>query len=263
MYVMTESLLVHTDFGHDPDDAIALAYLFEHNHVPHMIGITPGHIQQNQSLSGFINTYYHDTFAYPSYYESNKVMWNDKFTTGKHRVFDDNTLLVDISEHPYRNIHVDKALIIGPPTNIGSRLKCNTMFFQGGYSPNSVKPLDKFKDKTAIQSFNPCGAKNDFNELVKSAHITNKYFIGKNVCHGFTKAMLAQYWEPKNKVVKKFWDQLKPNKKMHDVLAAMLMINPNRGIWSQEKPVWHGNKLSTEPTNDNIWTLIGLRSNHD
>ena len=132
------------------------------------------------------------------------------------------------------------------------------MFFQGGYSPNSIEPLEKFKGMEAVPSFNPNGAKKDFNKLLESDKIVNKYYIGKNVCHGFTKEKLTQIWEPKQPRIKAFWDKLSPTKAMHDVLAAMMLQNKDLGIWEQAKPYWTGGKLTTVPTDEQIFTLIGL-----
>ena len=82
--------------------------------------------------------------------------------------------------------------------------------------------------------------------------------MGKNVCHGFTKQHLSRIWTPQNQVVKKFWDQLSIHKKMHDVLAAILFTNPELGVWEQAKPVRIQGKMTTEPTDQQIYTLIGL-----
>jgi hypothetical protein len=246
--------LIHTDFGHDPDDAVAISYLIDHGHVPDIIGISPGHIQQNESLSGFCH--YHK--IYPDYYQSQDKQYNEGFTTGKHRGFDNDSIFVPepIEEVDLR---VDKALVIGPAKNIGHKLECDELVFQGGYSPNSVHPLEKFAGQTAIPSFNPNGAKEDFNAIVESKKIKVKYFVGKNVCHGFTKADLAKIWSPKPGKMKKFWDSLSETKAMHDVLAAIMLIDKEMGVWRQEKPVWHGNKLSTVPTDEQVLTLVGIR----
>ena len=87
------AFLVHTDFGHDPDDAIALAYLIEHEYIPSIIGLTPGHLQQNMALSGFLNGY--RLWHLPiQYYCSELVMWNNTFYTGKHKIFEDEIRLL-------------------------------------------------------------------------------------------------------------------------------------------------------------------------
>ena len=99
------------------------------------------------------------------------------------------------------------------------------MVFQGGYSPNSINPLPKFKGIKEVQSFNPSGAKEDFNLLLKSSDIIYKRYVGKNVCHGYTNSDLRTIWEPSAKKVSQFWNMLKDKKAMHDVLAAQCMLN--------------------------------------
>lgn len=258
---MTDPLInffIHTDFGHDPDDAIALAYLIEHGKIPDAIGVTPGHLQQLESLEGFLESYKLNT----PIFRSREPEWNNNFTTGKHKIFNQNTLPVATTYNEIDKVQVKEALIIGPPKNLGPVLQCDSLYFQGGYSPNSIKPLDKFKGLQAVPSFNPGGSKNDFNQILDNQNIYAKRFIGKNVCHGFTKADLIDKfnWEPKNKVVKKFWDKLEPTKAMHDVLAAIMLMRSDLGVWNQEKPCWYdSNKLTTVPTEENIYTLIGLR----
>jgi len=245
------NFLVHTDFGHDSDDAIALAYLIEHGYIPHTIGITPGFFQQNLALCGLLQSY---DVTIQQYYTSEVGKVSDTFNHGKHKMFDAKEIL-----YPHcTNWIFDKVLIIGPAKNIGHKVKCEELFFQGGYSPNSVASLAKFEGVQAVQSFNPSGAKTDFNKLLESPDIKHKYYIGKNVCHGFTKHHLQKMWKPKNELVKKFWNQLTEYKAMHDVLAAMIFIDKDFGIWEQAKPTWVGNKMTTTTTTEEIYSLIGI-----
>lgn len=251
-------MLVHTDFGHDPDDCIALAYLIEHGCIPNVISITPGWDQQISALTGFLNCY--DIF--PTICCSKNCESNEKFNTGGHRIFPVSTAarkFMYLTHVKFQHFQDQKALIIGPALNLGGKLKCEELYFQGGYSPNSVNPLSKFEGIEAVQSFNPSGAKSDFNKLLETPDIRYRYYIGKNVCHGFTKENLGKIWIPKNKIVRKFWDNLKPNKKMHDVLAAMLCLNKDLGIWENATPVWRGSKLTTMSMDLPNWSLIGIK----
>lgn len=259
------NFLLHTDFGHDPDDAIALAYLIEHNHIPSTINIVPGFWKQEQILSGFMDLYISYVFNNINYCKPAQTINQNKekkYDVGKHKIFINGSKRIFF---PYDKKYsmsdsdfvFNKALVIGPPKGLANNLECEELFFQGGYSPNSIDQLDKFKGEQAIQSFNPNGAKEDFNYLIETNKIKRKYFIGKNVCHGFTKSNMS--WSPKNPIVAKFWNELSDNKAMHDVLAAMLFINKDLGIWEQAKPYWLGNKLTTVPTTENIFTLIGVK----
>lgn len=251
------TFLLHTDLGHDPDDAVALSYLIEHGYCPNHIGITPGFGQQEDILSGIITAY--GNTIYPNCYYSKPVSREKEkaYNFGKHKMLEKANRFSQVFV-PYSSpIIVDKALIVGPALCLGDLLECDEMFFQGGYSPNSLKPLEKFLGLKAVPSYNPNGAKSDFNKLVESKKIKTKYFIGKNVCHGFKKKVLG--WAPKNELLNSFFNELDDEKAMHDVLAAMLFIDKDKGIWEQAKPTWIDGKLTTEPTDEEIYTLIGVK----
>jgi DNA-binding IclR family transcriptional regulator len=70
---------------------------------------------------------------------------------------------------------------------------------------------------------------------------------------------LSKIWKPENSLVLQFWNQLDKSKAMHDVLAAILFTDKNLGIWEQAKPMWVGNKMTTIPTTEEIYTLIGVK----
>lgn len=247
-------MLVMTDLGHDPDDAIAIAYLIEHDVMPDSIILSPGFPAQVEIAHGLCKAY----DWYPTLVTAQDKQGDGNYHPGKHKIFMGESRRSMSLTHPALNTFIeDRALIIGPAKNLGGKLKCVQMTFQGGYSPNSLVPLEKFKGVQAVQSFNPCGSKNNFNMLLESPDIEYKMYVGKNVCHGYTKADLAKTWVPQNPLVKKFWHELSDTKAMHDVLAAQCMMHPFSYIWERAKPVWHGNKLSTEPTSERIWSLIG------
>lgn len=240
-------MIILTDFGHDPDDLIAISLLIEHGYIPEAIILSPGFSEQVSILSGFIKSY---KISPEIFICQNKV--SDNYNSGKHRKF----LSSPLPYSPIENSHfTSDALIIGPARNLGGKLECQKMFFQGGYSPNSIRPLEKFKGMNSVQSFNPSGAKTDFNSLLESQNISEKRYIGKNVCHGYSKKDMK--WKPSNKLVLEFFDQLNPTKKMHDVLAAQLFMS-DFGIWERAKPVWEDMKLTTVPTNEETYSLIGI-----
>jgi hypothetical protein len=121
------------------------------------------------------------------------------------------------------------------------------MVFQGGYSPNSTVQLEKFRGQKSAQSFNPSGSKKDFLLLRDSPDIRRKYYVGKNVCHGWTKVQLSEEWTPSPKLIKEFYDNLSDSKAMHDVLAAKMLINPCMGDWELAKPTFvDGLQMTTQ-----------------
>lgn len=263
------SFHLHTDIGHDPDDVIALAYLIEHGAVPTSMSILPGYSKQYDIVHRIFKEY---NIESPPIYSSkmfNAIITDKemKYNPGPHKIFIDNDDRV-IFNHPIYNIVCGSALIIGPALNLGGKLKCNRMVFQGGYSPNSTNPLEKFKGQKSAQSFNPSGAKKDFEALRDSPDIGKKYYVGKNVCHGWTKVHLSAEWEPSSKLIKQFYDNLSESKAMHDVLAAKMLLEPCMGDWGLEKPVFLAGSLqmSTQSTVyesveaiNSFKTLVGLR----
>lgn len=247
------NMLILTDLGHDPDDLIAISLLIEKNVNIDSIVLTPGFPLQVEILTGLLKSYDLDIEILCC--ESKE---NNNYHPGKHSIFAGDSSLYHIIDDQLF-CQEDRVLIIGPPKNMGDKIGCDRLYFQGGYSPNSICPLDKFKGEVAVQSFNTSGAKADFNLILDSQTIKEKHFIGKNVCHGYSKSDLMRYWQPKNKMVKKFFDLLEPTKNMHDVLAAQLLMNDDIGIWEQAKPTWVGNKLTTTPTKELVFSLIGIK----
>lgn len=163
----------------------------------------------------------------------------------------------DDSSELLTEIDSTSSLVIGPAKNL--KLKCHRMTFQGGYSPNSVKPLDKFKDKRSVMSFNPNSAKKEFISLRDSEDIDVKYYVGKNVCHGFFKKDINTSIRFPS-VIQDYFNSLSPDKKMHDFLAAKLFVDVDLGIWLQEMPVFTTNgEMTTTYTNERIYTLVGIK----
>ena len=258
------TMLLHTDLGHDPDDAIAIALLCEYGYIPDELVLHPGYHDQISIASRIYNQY--SLLGHPPISCTKLDCDDSKYNAGKHSVF-----LTKLTHRFVRypmpdNFVVNRALVIGPPLGLGD-IECDQLFMQGGYSPNSVIQLEKFIGMKAVPSYNPNGAKKDFNKIIESKKIKEKNFIGKNVCHGFTKEKLRSIWQPQinhsfypvTSLVKTFWDKLDDSKAMHDVLAAILFIDKEKGIWEKTKPTWIDGKLTTEPTDEEIYTLIGLR----
>jgi hypothetical protein len=242
------TLLLHTDIGHDPDDVIALAYLVENGYTPDIITVTPGFPEQCSIVRGVLEDYdisYPDVMAVSSPTKT--------YEAGKHKIF----ISGDHKYAPMEKIEMDSCVVIGPPKNIGE-MRTTRLVFQGGYSPNSINPLPKFQGIPAVQSFNPSGAREDFKKLVDSENIKLKRFVGKNVCHGFTKNHMIGLWRPSGRLTSRFFDQLSNDKAMHDVLACMIYTGLIDGIWERSKPVFHGLKSSTVPTEEACYSLIGI-----
>lgn len=250
------TLLLHTDIGHDPDDIIALSYLISRgDYIPSIVSINPGFREQALIVDSIYRQF---GLSRPTIYTSSYPTKTYQRTSKLEQILaygeDDSFELF-----PDDPIECSTALVIGPPK--GLNIKCNKLVFQGGYSPNSVSPLEKFKGRSAVQSFNPSGAKTDFIHLRDSDLIENRYYVGKNVCHGFKKKNVERKlhnWFPDR--IAAYFNQLSEDKAMHDLLAAMMMIYPDRGIWEQAMPIFDGLLMSTSSTERQIYSLIGIQN---
>lgn len=244
-------MILITDFGHDPDDAIALSYLIEHGVIPEYIVLTPGHYDQTKCLNGFLCLYNLDI----PIIRAMSCEFNN-YNSGKHKLFfKDEEIETDLLSCVDKLLF-KKGLVIGPPKNVSNRIWCDEIYIQGGYSPNSIKPLEKFIGIKSAPSFNPGGAHSDFEWLLKQTN-NGRYLVGKNVCHGYTMKDIG--WKPTESTVKKFFNLLSPDKKAHDVLASKLFIDKNFGIWEQAEPLRVKNEYTTIPTSKQIFTLIGIK----
>jgi hypothetical protein len=248
------TLLLHTDIGHDPDDIIALSYLISRgDYVPSIVSISPGFSEQALIVDSIYRQFglnrptIRRASAPNKVYQRSKAL-NEIIALGK----DDSMELC-----PNSPIECSTTLVIGPPK--GLDVKCYRMIFQGGYSPNSISPLEKFAGQMSVPSFNPNGARRDFLHLRDKAEINRRYYVGKNVCHGYKKlAVPANVTKGFPPAIKRYYDGLSPDKAMHDLLAAMMMIYPDRGVWGNEMPVFVEGGMSTVPTDREIYTLVGL-----
>lgn len=243
-------LHLHTDIGHDPDDAVALSYLIEREFIPMYISITPGYSEQCAIVRRILREYgVEPGVALYGVSQSHK-----KYEAGKHSFLIDNPTVLN----PIKSLRSTDLVVLGPAKNLSGKIKTERLWFQGGYSPNSIKPLEKFSGRDSVQSFNPSGAREDFKKIVDS-DIPEKRFIGKNVCHGFTKVDMMKIWRPQTKIMQMFLDKLDDTKAMHDVLACMIFTGDIEPVWEQAKPQFRGLELTTVPTGEACYSLIGIR----
>lgn len=249
------TFLLHTDIGHDPDDIIALSYLISRgDYVPSIVFINPGFTQQALIVDSIYKQF---GLNRPTIYASHKPLKQYQGSKALNEILSlGSDSSIELS--PCNAIECATALVIGPPK--GLWIKCNKMVFQGGYSANSINPLEKFIGKKSVPSFNPNGARIDFLLLRDKAEINIRYYVGKNVCHGYKKSDVdpkMSYSFPS--AIKRYYDSLSKEKAMHDLLAAKMMIYPENGIWEQAEPYFGTGGMYTKPTDRKIYTLIGLK----
>lgn len=100
---------------------------------------------------------------------------------------------------------------------INHKIECLVM--NGGFvGSNIVKnPLDKFKDKQVIRTFNFNCDVVATDLVLKSRNIENVILVGKNVCHSEKNTLLG-VWNDEKKILEKYHS--KPSKRQHDMLAC-------------------------------------------
>lgn len=100
---------------------------------------------------------------------------------------------------------------------INHKIECLVM--NGGFvGSNIVKnPLDKFKDKQVIRTFNFNCDVAATDSVLKSKNIENIILVGKNVCHSEKNTLLG-IWDDEKKLLEKYHS--KPVKRQHDMLAC-------------------------------------------
>lgn len=109
----------------------------------------------------------------------------------------------------------------GAFTKIAKYVKTNklkTLIANGGFVGNNIvkEPLEKFKNKKEIRTFNFNIDANSTDKVLKSKNIDKIILIGKNVCHDI-KNTQPHIWK-NEEFLNKY--NLKETKRLHDLLAA-------------------------------------------
>lgn len=114
---------------------------------------------------------------------------------------------------------------------------------QGGFVGCNIMPedktLDKFKGKETVPTYNLNGKPEASKRLLQDLRFDSVYMVGKNVCHGFflTYEEVKKYYGVNNGLnvmidgLKSYCEKHEDGKAMHDILAAILYINPGLGNW--------------------------------
>lgn len=100
---------------------------------------------------------------------------------------------------------------------INHKIECLVM--NGGFvGSNIVKnPLEKFKDKQVIRTFNFNCDVNAADSVLKSKNIENVILVGKNVCHSKINTLFG-VWKEEKELLEKYHS--KYGKRQHDMLAC-------------------------------------------
>lgn len=121
---------------------------------------------------------------------------------------------------------------------------------QGGFAGDNVVPeehrLEKFKGKITCPTFNLNGNVEAAKDLLGHRRMGRTRMVSKNVCHGFRydKDMHAQVPAGSHRGLDLmregmdcYFDKHPDGKALHDVLAAVLAIDPRSGTWANVVPI--------------------------
>lgn len=286
-------LIVETDIGRDPDDAMALMWLLGSEQWDiRCVCITPGDVDQIAMCRAiFAKCNIEIPVAIPKKNWGQRI---DKLSSGgvhyrwlNHHKMSLHSKADGIAEDIINQYYTEDTTFytIGPLTNIkewfystGELFVRNPTFVQGGFCPYSryepkVK-LDKFEGQEYVPTFNFNGDRPGAQMMARQ--FINAKYIGKNVCHtmeytrdlvprvhdGTCHADCSEHHHMGRYYFEQFSDMYFDKhdvKKFHDPTAAILMTKPELGVWIQGRPHYDKGKWTTHPRgNGNQQVLVDI-----
>lgn len=259
-------ILFETDIGRDPDDLAALCYLIMADANISIISCTPGDKDQLSLTRHILNLLGKDNIVVIPSRKTRIPGINS--VNELHRSFigdidwtysgeDRDSVVSSLGEYIY---------FVTGPLDLFPEKKPVKFLMQGGFAPYSMyEPkvkLEKFIDQEYVPTFNLNGNKKNGKIVVDKDW--NKSFVGKNVCHSMsmTREMTDNISENTKAgiVFKDFMKHRfktnKESKAMHDVVAAVMLLHPELGIWIQGKPIYHNGKWGTTNTGENLGSVL-------
>jgi inosine-uridine nucleoside N-ribohydrolase len=281
----TEVFVVETDIGRDPDDFLALAFLFGSCINIRAIVVTPGHPDQIASVKFLLRELDIDIPVGSAHPESTKQSLSGTYKKMLERHQAPLVASADgegciVMEAIAARFGPPSLFACGPLENTGKYLKrggdLRRCFVQGGFLPYEahdlvVSRLPQFEGHTAFATFNFGGCIDGAQKLI--SYPATHYFIGKNVCHTILysheihKQMLAAHSSAHRSPARRMFlefaelilDRHPEGKKIHDVVAAACLVNTDMGVWVRGRPHYHGKgRWGTETDPDGDFVLADL-----
>lgn len=264
----------------DPDDFVTLLFLSGHPNVDLVgVGLIPGSREQYSFINHYLNIVQQKNIPIGCNCPEKETLgisgWHYKAFVRPMPFTGQMLNALEVYNQVFSN-HPDTILLTGgPPKNIGLYLNqektqitpIKKWVCQGGFAGNGVVPeekqLEKFKGRTTCPTFNLNGAPKQVLQALASNLIEERWFVSKNVCHGFefdyndrtryTSGIDASQNTNKYAILQALVDLTSHNssKKFHDPLAAACAIDASVGEWRdveiyREKGEW-GSRLSETP----------------
>ena len=232
-------MLIETDIGHDPDDALALTYLIYNNIPIEAILIFPGFIGQ----CCIVKEIYNHLNKTPPPILSDTTPNENKFVLSK---FHKN--IVKNTNYEYDGKSVDylknnkingDIFIIGPPKGLVNNIIennnyfTNKVFYQGGYI--SYEDIENygvcihykkhdFIGVKMVQSYNVSAISKHFNRFTQSCAPNNLHWITKSLNH----TVMYEGQPSKYPYLEFLLSKIDKGKKLHDIVAAYCYCNQDK-----------------------------------
>jgi pyrimidine-specific ribonucleoside hydrolase len=136
---------------------------------------------------------------------------------------------------------------------------------QGGFAGDNVVPeqhrLEKFRGKTTCPTFNLNGDVDAARELLGHPRMGKIRMVSKNVCHGFRYDKDFHLQVPAGahhgldllrEGMEFYFEKHPDGKALHDVLAAVLAVEPRIGTWATVVPVRERGEWGSLPVPDSV-----------
>jgi pyrimidine-specific ribonucleoside hydrolase len=259
----TPGLIIETDIGYDADDYMTLLHFVMRDVQIHALLLSPGHPSQ-VALCRFL--FAKVGVPAPLIGVAARAHWSRRRINPMHAGFmaqpmglrefwvngpGHEVARAVLKEHPEAEL-----FICGPPLNTGRLFsqypdqRVTRMTIQGGFIGPRVHGLrcirlPETENATALPSYNlnddPAGAR-----VLLSAQAGERRLIGRNACHAIRyteeKHKSRPVWPEHHPAVRLFdaaIDKIlphRPEKKIHDVVAAVAHFHPELFTWVRGRP---------------------------
>jgi hypothetical protein len=285
------ALLIETDIGRDLDDYLAICMLDSWGVEIAAISVSPGDPDQLALVAGLRAELGAKWKFGPSVLGRKKHSLAGVHTELRQENIEPDGWGPDLFQKESEEYPCD-LLTIGPVNAIKdllTRQDANWLFekilIQGGFCgyhahQHKCYQLPKFEGKDTVNTFNLNGCV-EGSKLLLNAPCAERRLVGKNVCHtvvgrpdlfsGFLAGRMSNTGARLFQIALAKHFKKKPEKALHDVVAAACYLNPSIGTWIQGTPYrakngeWgtqpdaEGDLVLVDLDYDRFWKLLGVK----
>jgi inosine-uridine nucleoside N-ribohydrolase len=272
------TLLVETDIGRDLDDYLAFCYLASVDVQISAVSVSPGDPDQLALVAGLRADLGAKWKFGPSILGRKKKSLAGVHKELRQEVVEPDGWGPDLFQEELEKGPCD-LFTIGPVNAMLDLLRRQDVFWkfrkiviQGGFCSYRVYPcthrLYKFEGKETVHTFNLNGCV-DGAKLLLSVPCDQRFTVGKNVCHtvvgrpdifsGFLAGRMSNTGAKLFQIALAKHFSKKPEKALHDVVAAACYVDPSIGTWIRGKLYRAQNgEWGTDPNNPEDYILVDL-----